>query len=347
MLLNPKIAPAEIEREKGVIIEELNMYRDNPIMYIEDVFEECLYGDTPAGWDTIGTRDNILKFKRGDFIDYLTAQYCIPNTIICLVGNIGTNESKINNLVSKYFSSPKFTRRGDKFREKEKVKENQQKPQIKIHYKKTDQAHLYLGARAFGYNHKDRLIMKIMSILLGGSMSSRLFISLRECHGLAYYVHTESEAYTDSGYLATRAGVPVDKLPQAIKIILTEYKKLKNTLVGIKELKRVKDMLRGRLAIQLEASDNMANWYARQATLLNTIERTSEMASGNKILTPEQYFIAINKITAGDIKRVAQAIFINKNLNLAVIGPYKEKKEFNRLLKSWFINPKSKITNSK
>jgi predicted Zn-dependent peptidase len=203
---------------------------------------------------------------------------------------------------------------------------------MKINYKKTDQAHISLGVRAYGYDHKDKAIVKLISIILGGSMSSRLFISLRDKHGLAYYVRTESENYTDSGYLTTRAGVPVDKAAKAITIILGEYNNLKKNLVKPEELKRVKDLLAGRTALQLESSDNLANWYGRQAVLLNSIARSGQGKKQDKITSPEDYLKSINKITAADIKRVANEIFTDKNLNLAIIGPYENGKEFEKIL---------------
>ena len=331
MFINSKLEAKEIEREKGVIIEELNMYQDNPMFYIEDVFEECLYSNTPAGWDTIGTRKNILGFKRFDFTSYFKNQYGPDNTTVLLIGNIGNN-NKATKDVNKYFSSLKLKERGKNFREKLEVKEKQTKPECKLHYKKTDQAHLSLGVRTYGYEHKDKVILNLISVLLGGSMSSRLFINLRERRGLAYYVRTSSEIYTDTGYLTTQAGVPIDKIDLAIKIILNEYKKLKKILVNKEELKRTKDLLRGRLAIQFEASDNLANYYARQAVLLNTVNR-NEKKNKLKIKTPEEFLKAVDKITAADIKRTAGNIFINKGLNLALIGPRRKKERFVELLK--------------
>ena len=331
MFINSKLEAKEIEREKGVIIEELNMYQDNPMFYIEDVFEECLYSNTPAGWDTIGTRKNILGFKRFDFTSYFKNQYGPDNTTVLLIGNIGNN-NKATKDVNKYFSSLKLKERGKNFREKLEVKEKQTKPQCKLHYKKTDQAHLSLGVRTYGYEHKDKVILNLISVLLGGSMSSRLFINLRERRGLAYYVRTSSEIYTDTGYLTTQAGVPIDKIDLAIKIILNEYKKLKKILVNKEELKRTKELLRGRLAIQFEASDNLANYYARQAVLLNTVDR-NEKKNKLKIKTPEEFLKAVDKITAADIKRTAGNIFINKGLNLALIGPRRKKERFVELLK--------------
>jgi len=337
MLINPLFPPAEIEREKGVIIEELNMYRDNPMFYIEDIFEELLYGDTPAGWDTIGTRENILRFKRPDLVEYLEAQYGAGNIFVCLAGKVKKGKGEIQRsgnvgqyIVSRYFGGRKLAARGEKFKEKEKVVEKQARPAVKIHYKKTDQAHLSLGVRAFGYGHPDKLALKLLAVILGGSMSSRMFISLRERAGLAYYVRTETEIYSDSGYLTTRAGVPVDKIEQAIKIILAEYRRVKKELVPAGELRRAKDMLAGRMLIQLEASDAQANWYGRQAVMAATVERETGQAPA--ILTPSEYLARIKRVTARDLRRVAEEIFSNRALNLAVIGPYREKKRFLDLL---------------
>lgn len=315
ILLNSKMEGKEMEREKGVIIEEFNMYLDNPVMHIEDVFEQCLYGDQPAGWDTIGTKENILGFKRRDLVKYLQKQYGAQSAIVCLAGNI--KEDAGRRLVNKYFSRLKQS----DFKEKLKVEEKQKNPKIIIEHKKTGQTHLSLGVRTFPGNHKDKYIAKMIAVILGGSMSSRLFMSLRERRGLAYYVRTSTEFYTDSGYLTTQAGVPTDKVEQALKIILAEYNKLKQVLVGQEELKRVKDMIKGKTVISLEASDNLANWYARQAVM------------DEEVLTPARYFKKTEAVRARDIRRVARDIFVDHGLNLAMIGPHKDRGKFRELLK--------------
>ncbi|MDD5031704.1 MAG: pitrilysin family protein [Patescibacteria group bacterium] len=314
MLLNSKFEQKEIDREKGVIIEEINMRHDNPMIHIEDIFEEGLYGDSPAGWEVIGEKETVSKLGREDLINYLKSQYGADRVAICLAGNIKGDSEK---LISRYFSRLGKT----DFKDKVKIKENQVKPQVKIYYKKTGQANISLGVRGIPTGHKDEFILKVLSIILGGSMSSRLFTELRERKGLAYYVRTQAEFYTDTGYLTTQAGVPVSKIEEAIKIILAEYKKLKNILVPEKELKRTKDLIRGRSVIKLEASDDMAGWYAERMIL------------GDRILTPEDFFKKINRVRASDLKRVAKNIFENKSLNLAIIGPFKDKKKFEKILK--------------
>lgn len=307
MLFNSKFSAEEIEREKGVIIEELNMYEDNPQMHIDDIFESCLYGDTPAGRETIGTKENIKNFSREDFMRYFETQYGAKSVYIVLAGAIKSTDKK---LVVKTFNGFK----DKKHVTKPAVVEKQRAPQIRISPKKTDQVTLSLGIRTFGFENPDEYKLRLLAIILGGSMSSRLFINLRERNGLAYFVHTNMESYSDSGYMTTEAGVPVAKTEAAIKIIVAEYKKLTTELVTAKELKRAKDMLQGKVLLQMEASDNLANWYARQAMYRK------------KILTPGELINNIKKVTPEQIRGLAKKIFVNKGLNLALIGNVEVKK---------------------
>jgi len=304
MLINSKFESEEINREKGVIIEELNMYEDNPMMHIEDVFEQCLYGDTPAGWDVIGTKDNINNFERKDFIDYFKTQYVAENTVVCFAGDVSINESEV--FVDKYFSKMNNAKSIDK----KATSDLQDSPKVKINNKKTDQVNLSLGVRTVPSNHKDEIILKFVANILGGSMSSRLFTQLRERNGLAYYVRTGTEFYTDTGYLTTQAGVPISKIDQSIDIILKEYRKIKTESIDEVELKKVKDMIKGRAILQMESSDNIANWYAKQAVL------------DKKILQLSDFIKIIDNITANDVQRVSDYIFNNNRLNLAMIGDF-------------------------
>lgn len=308
MLLNSKFDQEEIDRERGVIIEEMNMYEDNPLMDIEDVFETLLYGDCPAGWGTIGFKENLLRFKRQDFIDYYNSQYGKNSAFLLVAGAVDKN---INKQAEKFFTGLS----DNKFVKKQKVVEKQSKPQLLVKYKKTDQAHLALGLRAFAFGHKDNYNLKLLSIILGGSMSSRLFTELRERRGLAYYVRAKHEAYSDSGYLIARAGVPLDKVEESLAVLLTEIKKMSKALVTEAELKRAKNLLLGNMAINLEASDEVAQWYASQAIM------------EKKITSPEEFAKNVKKVTAKNILRVAQTLIKNNSLNLAIIGKIEKAQE--------------------
>ncbi|MBU4319433.1 MAG: insulinase family protein, partial [Proteobacteria bacterium] len=192
--------------------------------------------------------------------------------------------------------------------------------------KKTDQAHLSLGVRAYALGHEDEFALKLLSVILGESMSSRLFIELRGRKGLAYSVRTQAEFYTDSGYLTAQAGVPKDKLRQAIAVILAEYKKIAEHLIDDEELERAKNLIKGQMAIQMESSSNVANWHGRQAVLRD------------EILTPEDFMKKVNKVSAQDIRQAARNVFVNQGLNLAVIGPFRDGNTMKGILKLIEIN---------
>jgi predicted Zn-dependent peptidase len=228
----------------------------------------------------------------------------------------GNLEEKDEALCSTYLSTFKKS----SFVDKVKVDDRQTEPKLVLEYKKTDQYHLALGVRAYAAGHKDEIILKILGLILGGGMSSRLFTTLREREGLTYYVRTQIENYTDCGYLSTQAGLRLEEIEKAIKIILHEYARLRNELVQENELRKAKDMIAGRLAISLESSDNMANWYAKQ------------FLTRAEALDSEEFLAQVNQVTALDIQRVAQDIFINEKLNLAIIGPSQDTEKFKALL---------------
>ncbi len=317
IFLNSKIEPEEIEREKGVIIEEMNMYLDTPTQYIGSLWEYLLYGDQPAGWDVIGKKCNILKFKRKHFLDYLKNHYSSKNTIVAVAGNF--SEKDIVNKIKKYFASLENKRPQIKL----KVKEAQQKPGIKDYFKTTDQTHLCLGVRAYDLFHSQKYALDILATILGGNMSSRLFIEVRERRGLAYYIHTSADLFTDSGYLATQAGVPHKNLGEAVEVILKEYQKVRDGKISEQDLQKAKDFLKGSLVLGLESSDAQASFYAGQELLVG------------KILTLKEKCFKIDKVSLPDVKKAARDIFKPKNLNLAFIGPHKNKVAFQKILNNF------------
>ena len=315
IFLNSKLEEKEINREKGVIIEEINMYLDTPTAYIGELWEKLLYGEQPAGWRVIGEKENILKINREKILNYFKNHYSSLNTVICVAGNI--DPKKIEEKIEKYFNninqnSPK---------QKINVKEVQEKPESLIYYKKTDQTHLRLGVRGYNLFHPKKYAQTLLATILGGNMSSRLFISVRERAGLAYYIVTGAESTTDTGYLVTQAGVDHKNVEKAIGLILKEYKSLRDKFITTKELQKTKDYLRGTMSLGLEVSDAQANFYGIQ----ELVEQ--------KILTPQQKMTQIDQISINDIKKVAEDIFQPEKLNLAIIGPFKEKEKFEKILK--------------
>lgn len=316
MYLNSKMEAEEIEREKGTIIQELNMYEDNPMRIVGDVFENLLYKSNNLGRDIIGYKKTINAFQRKNFLDYMKRFYVANDTVICVAGKF--DEKKIDAQIRKYFLG---MNKGKK-PEIEKVIEAQKKPELRIKFKETDQTHIVLGVRAYAENHKDRFALSLLAIILGGNMSSRLFIEVRERRGLAYYVRTGGDTFFDCGYLATQAGVEHNNMEEAIKVILQEYKKMAAELVSEKELKNAKSYIKGKSVMGLESSDEVAMFFIDQGM------------KKRKILTPEEVFAQIDKVSIYDIKRVAEDIFRKNRLNLAIIGPHKSKQALEKILKN-------------
>jgi predicted Zn-dependent peptidase len=285
------------------------------MQYIGRLWEQLLYGDQPAGWFTIGTKENILSFERKHFIDYLKNQYSSKNTIVCISGNF--DQKKAINAAEKAFKPINKAQTKDKI----KTEESQGAPGALVHFKKTDQTHLCLGVMGYDLFHPKKYALNILSIILGGNMSSRLFSEIREKRGLAYYIRTESENYTDTGYLCTQAGIPNNAAEKVIGLTLKEYRTIRDKSISQAELKKAKDYLKGVLTLSLESSDSKASFYAAQELLTE------------EILTLKEKCAKIDKITTKDIRETANDIFCSEKLNLAIIGPHKSEENFKSLLK--------------
>lgn len=313
MIFNSLFKEKEIEKEKRAIIEEINMYLDSPQNYVLDLWEKLLYGDQPAGWMTLGEKETIKGISRKNILDYLKLQFGAKNAVISLAGNFKEKEALIK--FEKYFMKFKKI----KTLSKKLVIEQQNSPQILLQTKETDQTHLALGARAFNLFSPKRYPLAVLSNILGGIMSSRLFLEIREKRGMAYYIRTVPEDYTDTGYLVTHAGINNKRVGEAIKIILKEYKSLKEKKVPKDELQKAKDNIKGRLYLNLETSDAWAVYLGSQEILKR------------KISTPEEESKKIDQVNQDDILKVAREIFQPKKINLALIGPFKDKEKFKQI----------------
>ena len=315
IFLHSTLPSKEIEKEKGVVIEELHMHRDIPMSRVDVLWSEVLYGDQPAGWDIVGTQKSVMGLSRNDLVQYMENQYVAANTVVCVAGNV--NRDKVERKIAKLFHDIRTT----DAKQKVPVLEQQKKPKVLLEYRKTDQTHIALGVRGYNQAHPMKYTQHLLATLLGGMMSSRLWIEIREKMGLAYYVSTLSESDPDTGCVVTTAGIKNNNVEKAIRIILLEYKKIKQEGVSVKELEKAKEHEKGKLALTLDSSDAKAHFYGMQ-----------ELLQG-RILTPEQIYDKIDQVGLRDIKEVAQDIFEPEKLNLVVLGPWRQEAKFLPLLK--------------
>ena len=313
--LNSTFPDAEMQKEKGVIIEEINMYEDLPNRHVQDLMMTLLYGDQPAGWNIAGEKKNILNMKRDDFVKYKKSHYLPEATLLVVAGQV--TEKEVLKEVHQIFGAEKRGTKGQKV----KVKESQKKPQALVSFKKTDQTHFVLGVRTYDLFHKNNTILSVLGGVLGGGMSSRLFVKLREEMGVGYYVRAYNDVYTDHGFFQVSAGVDNKRIEEVIYAVLEECKKLKNYQVSEEELNKVKECLIGNMKLTLESSDDIANFYGGQELLKKEIKSAEEKAK------------EIRKVTASQIQALAKDIFQDKKLNLALIGPFREKQKFLKILK--------------
>lgn len=313
--LNPTFPEKDIEIEKGVIIEEINMYEDLPQQKVWDVWMKLLYDNQPAGQTIIGPKENIQKIKQIDFKKYHSEHYVPAKTVIVVAGKI--NEEKITKAIEEKFGK---VIKG-KVVKKVKTVEMQKTPQLHILEKQTDQTHLILGFRAFDLYDKRNKPLGLASVILGKGFSSRLFTKMRDELGMCYYTKANVDNFTDHGYFAVSAGVSNSRFEEAIQVIMEEFRKIRDMEIDEKELQKAKDFALGKLATGLETSDAWAMFYGFQELLHEKIE------------TPAEAIERINKITVKDIKKVLRDILQISQLNLAVVGPQKVSPTLKKLLK--------------
>lgn len=317
IIFHSKFESQELEREQRVIVEEINMYQDNPSMYIESLFEQTLYGSHPLGQLISGTKKSVIKVSRESLTYYKENYYQPKNMVISIAGRI--RERQTLELLNKYFI--KKTKNLSFEPQKFIPFKQQKRPKVYLKYKNTEQVHLALGFKGPSYFDKDIDAAYLLATILGGSMSSRLFIRIREREGLAYFIRSNLNVYQDTGNLVIQAGLDKIKVFKALAVILEELKKIKSDGVRKEELKRAKEYLKGRLVLELEDSSFLSEWYGRQEILKE------------EILTPEERFKKIMEIRAKDIKQVTSKVIRENFLNLAIIGPFRDESKFQRLLR--------------
>lgn len=315
MVLRPLLKPEEIEREKGVIVEEIAMYEDTPVAKIGDVFEQLIFRGSSLGRDISGTKETVKGIKRSDFVRYRNKHYFAKNILITVAG--GIEDKRVIELASKYFGEIPS---GNK--SKIEIAKKQKNPQVLLHSKRKEQAHFILGFLGNKRGHKDRFVEAVLAAILGGGMSSRLFTEVRERRGLAYAVRATFDHYVDTGYFAAYAGVDLKRVDEAIKVTLEQCVGLADGRFPIKkeEFKKAKEYVKGHLALSLEDTEDVNKFFGEEELLLE------------HVITPEDVYKGIDRVSLEDILRVAKKVFVAKNLNLAIIGPYKDQAKFEKLI---------------
>lgn len=304
MLYNSTFDKKEMEREKTVIVEELRMYKDNPIMNIENVFEENMFVE-PLGRDIGGTEKTVMEFEREDVLEYKQKYYDPSNATIIVAGDI---TESVKGLLEKYFGAEENKHNPSKHFQPAVFGAEEKEKRIFVERKKTDQVQMMLGFPGFEYNAEENIILSVLNTILGGSMSSRLFIQVRERRGLAYSIHSGSENYRDTGYVYVRAGLEAKNVNKAIEVIKQEIEKIKTKGVTTRELEDAKTHLRGRVTLSMENSSSQASWYAGQALFLKEIK------------TPSQKLEKIDQVTKEQIQSLAKKIFSMNKMRVAIIG---------------------------
>jgi predicted Zn-dependent peptidase len=313
MIRNSKFESTEIEREKGVIIEEMNMYYDTPRDFIDGVYEELVYGDHPLGWDIIGRKETVQGATRETFMDYLGHWYKPSRMVVGVGGRTGDGLlERIEGLFGGMEDGPTGA--------PDPARALPNGSRVRVHTKASDQAHICLGVRSRPIVDPDRYVLMVLATVLGGGMSSRLFTEVRERRGLAYYVFATNHSYTDAGSLYAQAGVDIERIDEAVGTVAAELKKVAAESVPADELRKAKNFAKGRFVLQIESPHGLIMFGLRREVLEG---RAAE---------PEEVLAGLEAVTAEDVQRVAQELIDDEALRLAVIGPFDDAARFEALL---------------
>jgi predicted Zn-dependent peptidase len=312
MIRNSRFDAEEIEREKGVIVEEMNMYADTPRSYVGNVWEQHVYGDQPLGWDIIGNEETVRAATRDTFLGYLDRWYRPERMVVGLGGKLGDDlPERLEELLGSLAPAETGTA--------EPVVLPENGSSVRVHTKQSDQAHVVIGARSYPHGHPDRYAVQLLSTVLGGGMSSRLFTEVREQRGLAYYVFSANNSYADAGTLAAQAGVDLTRIDEAIETIVAELRRAVAGPVPAEELEKARAFAKGRFVLGLESP---------HATIMFGLRR--ELLEGRAV-EPDEVLAGLDAVTADDVGRVADDI-LGSELRLALIGPFDEPERFEPLL---------------
>jgi len=313
MLLNPLLDPAEVEKERQVILEEINMTNDYPSFRSEILIEQALWPDQPMGRDVAGTKASVQAITRPDILDYMGVQYSPSNVVISIAGDVSPEEVAEGLRQSMGRWAPRTALKTFPVEHR-----NGGQP-LRLERRKTDQAHLCIAVHGLPLGHKDRYALDALNVMLGEGMSCRLFLELREKRGLVYDVHSSVSHYRDTGALIVHCGVEPKNAYEATRVILEELHKMTEP-VPAEELTKAKELSKGRLYLRLEDSRAVAMWSGAQQALLNKVQTVDEVLGKSA------------KVTIKDVQRVARQLIAPEKLRMSVVGPFRSEGRFLKLL---------------
>ena len=314
LLLNSRFDSKEIERERQIINEEINMNLDLPQQRVNMLIDELLWPEQPLGREVIGYKETVSSITRKQLLDYVARRYVPNNAVLSIAGDIQHKEAmaQIEPLFNKWAAGELSTGYI--------TDDKQTEVRLRIEPKDIEQAHLCLAVHGFSRSHPQRFTLDLLNTVLGGGMSSRLFTEIREQRGLAYDIHSYTDHFLDSGSFIIYAGVDPKKIEIAVAAILGELSQIKHGITT-SEFTRAKELSKGRLHLRLEDSRNVALWYGSQEILMQ------------QILSIDDVISIVDAIALDELKEVAEGILTDSGLNLAITGPVKEEKPLKRLLK--------------
>ena len=323
MLLTPRLRQSDIDREKGVIIEEINMYRDMPAAHISNLFEEMMFNIETIGHEVIGTKETVSSLKVEDFAQYLHQWYGLRNVVLVLAGDekVLRKESTLT-LIQKMFQKGDVeTRQAEDFRKHLDTKPITDK-KLHVENRKTEQAHFVMGFPGLPREHALRHASTLLGVVLGGGMSSRLFNEVREKRGLCYYIHADTDFYHDTGVFGASAGVDPTRVDEAVKVTMDEFQAVVEGRKPITEaeLQKAKDFVSGKFVLDLEDSESVAQYFGMKQLLLGKIE------------TPAELLAKFTAVTMDQVREVAQRIIRPAETRFAIIGPFEQPDRFQKLL---------------
>jgi predicted Zn-dependent peptidase len=304
----------EIEKEKGVIIEEIKMIRDIPARYIWKLYFDLQFKNHPLSNEISGSEESVTAMQHSHFMEYISSFYVPSNMCVAVVGKLPKN---IEELVEDKFASL----RSDKKIEFQRVNiPDQDAPRVNVFEKQVDQVQLVLGTAGYDRHDDKRYAARILATILGEGMSSRLFLEVREKRGLAYATAADYDYFKDTGCFVCYAGLRTSKAEEGLHVMLGELEKMKTVVVTSEELEKAKEMIRGRLALRMESTNFLAEMYGTEYVLEREIESV------------EEFLEKIDQVTAEDVQNVAQELFQKNRYNLQIIGPFKDEDKFAKLL---------------